>query len=296
MYIGLALNDFGLSLPEVAEQARAAAKVGLSGVWLSQLAGRDALTTVALAGHDVPGIELGTAVVPTYPRHPLTLAAQALTVQEAVGGRLTLGVGVSHRPIVEGQFGYSFDRSARHLREYLSALVPLLHGESVEVRGETLTAVGAVGVPLAAAPSVLVGALGPAMLRVAGELTDGTVVTWATPAALSDYVVPEISKAAGARTPRVVTAVPVGLTSHPEELRGWAAENFAMVAQLPSYRAILDRGGAAGPQDTVVAGDETTVERELRRHLDAGATDIVAILLGSGADRTRTIEFLAALT
>jgi F420-dependent oxidoreductase-like protein len=188
--IGLFVDEMGPSLDAVVDQARAAADAGFAGVWVGQRTGRDALTTLAVAGSQVPGVELGTGVVPTYPRHPLALAAQALTVQEAVGGRVTLGVGVSHRPIVEDQFGYSFDRPARHLREYLSALVPLLRGENVTYRGETITAVGAVDLAGVAPPSVLVGALGPAMLLVTGELADGTITTWATAAGLADHVVP----------------------------------------------------------------------------------------------------------
>lgn len=295
MRIGLVVDEGGPSLAGVLDQTRAAAEGGFAGVWLSQRTSRDALTTLAVAGREVPGIELGTAVIPTYPRHPLALAAQALTVQEAVGGRLVLGLGVSHQPVVEGQYGYSFDRPARHLRGYLSALMPLLRGESVSYRDETLTAAGSIQVPVDGPPSVLVGALGPAMLGVAGELADGTITTWATPKALADHIVPRITKAAGQRVPRVVASVPVCLTSHEDRWRAWAAENLAMVAELPSYRAILDRGGAAGPQDAVVLGDEVRVEQQLRRLFDAGATDVVAVLLGSDEERTRTAELLTAL-
>ncbi|GAA1682096.1 TIGR03564 family F420-dependent LLM class oxidoreductase [Nonomuraea maheshkhaliensis] len=294
MRIGVFVDEMGPSLEAVADQVQGAAKAGFAGAWVGQRTGRDALTTLAVAGSRTPGIELGTAVVPTYPRHPLALAAQALTVQEAVGGRLSLGVGVSHRHIVEDQYGYSFDRPARHLREYLSVLVPLLRGESVSYGGETLKAVGAVDVA-AAAPSVLVGALGPAMLRVAGELADGTITTWATASALADHIVPEITKAAGGRTPRVVAGTVVCVTSREDERRAWVAENFGMVGQLPIYRAMLDRGHAAGPQDTVVIGDETAVERGLRRLFDAGATELVALPLGSEEEQARTTALLADL-
>lgn len=297
MRIGLVVDEAGPSLAAVLDRTRAAATAGFDGVWMSQRTSRDALTTLAIAGREVPDIEFGTAVVPTYPRHPLALAAQALTVQEAVGGRLVLGVGVSHRAVVEGQYGYSFDRPAHHLRGYLSALMPALRGERVSYRDETLTAVGEIQVPTSSTPpSVLVGALGPAMLRVAGELADGTITTWATPTAISDHIVPGITKAAGGRTPRVVASVPVCLTAHEDRWRAWAAENLAAVADFPSYRAILDRGGASGPQDAVVLGDETRVEQEIRRLFDAGATDVVAALLGSPEEQTRTAELLTALT
>ncbi|MFI7450067.1 TIGR03564 family F420-dependent LLM class oxidoreductase [Nonomuraea sp. NPDC049714] len=295
MRIGLVVDEMGPSLETVIDQSQAAAEAGFAGVWLAQRTGRDALTTLAVAGRQVPGIELGTAVVPTYPRHPLALAAQALTVQEAVGNRLTLGVGVSHQFIIEDQYGYSFDRPARHLREYLSALAPLLRGESVSYQGETLKAVGAVDVAAATPPSVLVGALGPAMLRVAGELADGTITTWATAASLADHVVPAITKAAGGRTPRVVASTIVCVTSDEDERRAWVAENFGMVGQVPVYRAMLDRGHAAGPEDTVVIGDEAGVERQLRRLFDAGATELVVVLLGSDEEQARTTALLADL-
>ncbi|WP_432838220.1 TIGR03564 family F420-dependent LLM class oxidoreductase [Dactylosporangium sp. CA-092794] len=294
MRIGIVVDEMGPSLEAVVDQTRAAAAAGFGGVWLAQRTGRDALSALAVAGREVRGIELGTAVIPTYPRHPLALAAQALTVQEAAGGRLVLGLGVSHRPFVEGWYGYSFERPARHLREYLSVLGPLLRGESVSYRGETLTAAGAVQVP-APPPPVLVGALGPAMLRVAGELADGTITTWATATALAEHIVPVITKAAGQRTARVVASAPVCLTSDEDRVRAQLAQDLAMVGQLPSYRAILDRGRAAGPEDTVVLGDESRVEREIRRLFDAGATDFVAVPLGSDEERARTTQLLAAL-
>ncbi|MEU8401646.1 LLM class flavin-dependent oxidoreductase [Nonomuraea sp. NPDC048892] len=140
-----------------------------------------------------------------------------------------------------------------------------------------------------------VGALGPAMLRVAGELADGTITTWATASALADHIVPEITKAAGGRTPRVVAGTIVCVTSHEDERRAWVAENFGMVGQAPIYRAMLDRGHAAGPQGAVVIGDETAVERQIRRLFDAGATELVALPLGSEEEQARTTALLADL-
>jgi F420-dependent oxidoreductase-like protein len=296
MRIGVAVGELQPSLGSIADEARAAADGGLAGIWMAQRSGLDALTTAAVVGHRVPGIELGTAVVPTYPRHPLALAAQALTVQDATGGRLTLGLGVSHRQIVEGQFGLSFERPARHLREYLSALMPLLRGETVTIEGETLKAVGTVDIAGVAAPSVLVGALGPAMLKVAGELTDGTIAAWATASALSEYLVPTISRAAGTKTPRVVASTLVCVTSRPDDHKAAVAENFSVINQVPAYRAMLDRGAAAGPQDAVVFGDESSVERQLQRLLDAGATDFALMPFGDAEEQARTNALLAELS
>lgn len=293
--IGIFVDEMGPSLETIIDQSRAAAVAGFAGAWLAQRTGRDALTALAVAGRQVPGIELGVAVVPTYPQHPFALAAQALTVQEAIGNRLALGVGVSHQPIIEDQYGYSFDRPARHLREYLSALVPLLHGESVSYQGETLKAVGAVDIAAVEPPSVLVGALGPAMLRVAGELADGTITTWATAAGLSEHVVPTITRAAGGKTPRVVAGTLACVTSHAQERRAWVAENFGIVGHFPNYRAMLDRGHAAGPEDAVVVGDEAAVEKQLRRLLEAGATELAVGLLGAEDEQARTTALLTEL-
>ncbi|MGY0060509.1 TIGR03564 family F420-dependent LLM class oxidoreductase [Streptomyces sp. LZ34] len=298
MRIGLLLNLLGTPFDTVVEQAREIATSGLGTAWLPEMGAWDALTTAAALGPQVPGLALGTSVVPTYPRHPLTLAAQALTAQAATGNRLTLGVGVSHRHIIEGQFGHSFDRPARHLREYLSALVPLLRGESVTYEGETLKAVGAVTAPGAEPPALLVGALGPAMLKVAGELADGTIAVWAGRAALADHIVPTITEAAartGRPAPRVVVFKAVGVTVDPEAHRAALAEQFNQVDQIPHYRAVLDRDGSAGPQDTAILGDESTVEQGLRELVDAGATEFIAALVGTPEEQARTLSLLAGL-
>jgi F420-dependent oxidoreductase-like protein len=298
MRIGLNVNEMGVPLDGVLDGVRAAAVAGLAGAWLPQRPGGwDALTTLAVAGREVPDIPLGTAVVPTYPRHPVALATQALTVQAATGNRLTLGIGTSHRYIVEDQFGLSFERPARHLREYLTALLPLLRGEDVAYRGDTLAAAGRLVVPGAEPPSVLVGALGPAMLRIAGELADGTVTVWAGPRALADHVVPTLTKAARGRPdPRVAAFTIVCVTADPDARRGEIARRLGPAGTQPSYRAILDREGATGPADTAVLGDEEAVAAGLRRLADAGATEVVALLLGEDAvEQDRTMRLLAEL-
>ncbi|WP_020578379.1 TIGR03564 family F420-dependent LLM class oxidoreductase [Actinopolymorpha alba] len=287
-----------MSVDAIVEAARAAGKAGFDAAWLGQRTSWDALTSLAAVGREVPDIELGTSVVPTYPRHPLMLASQALTVQASSGNRLNLGLGVSHRYIIEDQFGYSFDRPARHLREYLSALAPLLRGERVSYQGETLKAVGAIDAPGATPPSLLIGTLGPAMLRIAGELADGTISIWAGPATLADYIVPTITRAAaeaGRPDPRVVAQSFVCVTSDEAGRRAEVGEQFGAAVDVPAYRAIFDREGAAGPQDTVIAGDETSVVRQIRRLADAGATELLAIPIGPAIEQARTTELLASL-
>lgn len=301
MQIGLAVGDVRgpATLDVVLDQVRVAAEAGFATAWSSQALGWDALTTVAVAGAAVTGIAVGTAVVPIPQRHPLVLAAQALTVQAAVAGRLTLGVGVGIGAMVEGMFGLPVDRPARRMREYLTVLGPLLRGESVDYHGETLTAVGAVSVSGdVPAPSVLVAAMGPLMVRVAGELADG-VVTWMTgPRSLGEHIVPAITKAAagaGRPAPRVVAGLPVCVTNAAENVRARIAEQFALAAQVPEYRATLDREGVAGPQDVAVVGTETEVAQALARFRDAGVTEFMAAPYGTADEQDRTVSLLAEL-
>ncbi|MCM3882870.1 TIGR03564 family F420-dependent LLM class oxidoreductase [Frankia sp. R82] len=283
---------------DVVERVRAAADARLDSVHLSQLIGWDALTLVAIGAAAVPDIELGTAVVATYPRHPVALAGQAMTAQAVSSRPLTLGVGPSHQVVIEGVFGHSYDRPVRHIREYLTALRPLLRGEPVEVRGQTLTAVGQLDLPAIQTPSLLLAALGPTMLTVAGELADGTVTVWTGPGTVADHIVPTITKAAdaaGRPKPRVVSAVGLCVTSDPDRIRASVAERLGFAGSLPAYRATLEREGLAGVHETVVAGDEATVARAVRRYRDAGATELLVGLLGDAEEQARTLRLAADL-
>jgi F420-dependent oxidoreductase-like protein len=286
------------TLNDVVAQARQAADIGLAGVWSAQALGWDSLTLLALVGSEVPGISIGSAVVPTPQRHPLLLAGQALSVQAAVGGRFTLGVGAGVGAMADGMFGLPRDRPALRMREYLTVLHPLLRGEAVDYHGETLTAVGQVQVPGAKPPEVLLAALGSAMLKVAAEHADG-VATWMTgPRTLSDHIVPTLTRAAraaGRATPRVVAGLLVCVTDDPDSARGHIASQYALAGQVPEYRAVLDREGAAGPQDVAAIGDEATVTRHLRRLAEAGGTEVAASPFGTADDRARTLSVLASL-
>jgi F420-dependent oxidoreductase-like protein len=268
--------------------------------WLPQISAYDALTTLAIVGREVPGLRVGTSVVPTYPRHPVTLALQALTVQAATGGRLTLGIGLSHQVVIEGTYGLSFSTPIRHMREYLEILMPLLHGEKVSFEGEELTA--RTGAPMAvagaAAPPVLVAALGPQMLKLAGRYTDGTVLWMVGARTLAEHVVPVITaaaEAAGRPAPEIVVGLPVSVTSDPDASRERAASSFGFYNNLPSYRAMLDREGVEGPADVAVVGDEEAVEAELRGLLDAGATGFSLSVFGTREQRVRTNAVLSGL-
>jgi 5,10-methylenetetrahydromethanopterin reductase len=280
------------------EQLQQAADSGFASAWMNNIFGLDALTALAVAGSRVPGIELGTAVVPTYPRHPAVLAQQALTAAAATGGRLTLGIGLSHKIVIEDMYGYDFSRPVRHMREYLAVLLPLLDGQPAAFSGETLSAHIQLSTPAPGRVPVLLAALGPRMLRLAGEQADGTVLWMSGPATVRDHVVPEITaaaQAAGRPSPRVVCILPICVTDDPDGARARAAKVFAIYGELPSYRAMLDREGAAGPADVALVGDEDVVAAQLTALADAGVTDFVAGEYARGDDAARTRQFLTSL-
>ncbi len=283
-------------LDALVERMGAIAGLGVDSVWLPQSSGFDALTVLTVAARSIPRVELGTSVIPTYPRHPVALAAQALTVNAATGGRLALGIGLSHRMAVEGSYGLSYDRPARHMREYLDALLPLLRDGLVDVSGDTVTARVQLSTPGAIAPPVLLAALQPRMLALAGAVADGTI-TWCTgPITLEEHVLPLIRRAAtdaGRPSPRVVVALPVIVTDDEDHGRALADAQLEGYGRIPVYRAVLDREGAEGPGDVSVVGDAASVRAQLARLEAIGATDFLAILCGGDEDRRRTLDVLA---
>ena len=285
-------------LDETVARIVATAEQGFASLWLPQSSGFDALTVLALAGRETSGVELGTSVVPTYPRHPMALAAQALTTNAASHGRLVLGLGLSHRMAIEGAYGLSYDRPARHMREYLAALLPLLRDGAVDVQGETITARGQLTVPGASAPTVLLAALQPRMLALAGGVADGTI-TWCTgPVVLEQQIVPQLSAAAAAAgrpSPRVVVALPTIVTDDEADGRAKAGDQLAGYGDIPVYRAVLDQEGVAGPADVSIVGDEQSVTAQLTRLQEIGATDFVVIPTGTDTDRRRTLDHLVSL-
>jgi F420-dependent oxidoreductase-like protein len=297
MRIGCLIDDTK-PVAEIVEQVQGYADAGFSSAWCTQIFGPDALTLQAVIGSHVPGIELGTAVVPVYPRHPQMLAQQALTVQAATGNRLSLGIGLSHAVVIEGMWGYSYEKPALYMREYLSILVPLLAGETVMVEGEALTCKSFAPLGVAAEPPpVLVAALGPTMLAQAGRMASGTV-TWMTGTnTVADHIVPSITAAAAEASrpaPRVVVSLPIVVTADLDAARTRIDEFFSIYPNLPSYRAMLDREGAEHPSAIALVGDEDQVAAQLDRLADAGATDFVAASVGSPDEIRRTTELLCS--
>lgn len=278
------------SATDLAEQAAAAD--GLATAWAAQALGWDALTALTLAGTHAPGLRLGTAVVPVRQRHPLTLAAQALSVQAATGNRLTLGIGAGIGAMVGGMYGLPTHRPVAYMREYLSVLRPLLLQTPVAHTGPMLTAVGTVDIPGAEPPPVLLAALGPAMLRLAGEAADGAITWMAGPKTLETYVMPLVT-AAGKR---VVAGLPVCVTEDEDDARQRIGAQYAMAAQVPEYRAVLEREGARGAQDVAIAGDEDAVARQLRRLAETGVPEFAAAPFGTPQEQARTTELLRKIT
>src|SRR5260370_3833490 len=177
----------------IVDAAGVAADAGFASFWLPQIFGVDALTALAIVGREVPRVELGTAVVPTYPRHRVVLAQQALTTQAATGGRLALGIGLSHQLVIEGMYGYSFDKPVRHMREYLEVLVPLIHEGNVSFSGDTVTARCGVNIEGASPCPILLAALGTKMLELAGTVAARTLPWMTRPATRASPFWPTIT-------------------------------------------------------------------------------------------------------
>lgn len=275
------------TLDVIVAEARAAEQDGFSSYWAPQIFGHDTLTVLAIVGREVPRIELGTAVVPTYPRHPMMLAQQCLTVNAAASGRLCLGIGLSHKIVIENMMGMSFDKPVRHMREYLTILTQLAQTSKVSFSGEVYSAHVDVSVAGSQPFSVVVAALGEQMLRVTGALADGTL-TWCTgPATLSSHTIPTLNRAAdeaGKPTPRVIAALPVCVTKDRDAALARAAQTFAIYGQLPSYRAMLDLEGAAGPADIAIVGSAAEVCERVNALRDIGVTDFGAVEFGGNPD------------
>jgi F420-dependent oxidoreductase-like protein len=296
----------GSTVDRIVRHAEQAEADGFASLWYTSAAAGDPLVAIALAGRATSTIELGTAVLQTYACHPTLQAARAAAVASAIGtpGRFSLGVGPSHQPVVEGALGLSYDHPGRHTEEYVRILAALLRGEQVRVRGEDFRVdAGPLALVDGAEVPVLVSALGPRLLRVAGEHAAGTITWMANAAAVERHVAPRIrsaAAAAGRPEPRIVAGLPVAVHDDVAEARSVAAEVFAAYGTLPNYQRILERGGVAGPAEAAIVGDEAAVTGQLEALVEAGATDVWAAPFPVGADRSasraRTRELLQALT
>jgi 5,10-methylenetetrahydromethanopterin reductase len=278
-----------------------AERAGFATVWLPNIFGYDALTVLALAGHHTTLIELGAAVVPTYPRHPAALAQQALTVQAATSNRLVLGIGPSHQVMIEDMMGLSYAKPIPHMRDYLRALTALLSGQPTHFTGDHYQIDMQLTVPEATPPPVLIAALRPRMLQLAGQLAGGTITFAAGLRYLQDVAIPLITRAAreaGRPIPRIVASLPVAVTRKPAVARTAAAHDFAFYSTLPAYRAVLDIEGATDVADVALIGTEPEIEQRLEQLATIGVTDLAAVLFDIPDDPAaseRTYQFLAGV-
>ena len=288
---------------------QAAESAGFTSFWIPQVPGYlDAMTAIALLGRVTNRIEIGTAVVPIQTRHPIAMAQQALTTQLACDGRFALGLGPSHDWIVDGQLGLSYDRPVRLVRNFLEVLGAAFRGPGpVRVENDSYRVHSPFDVADPMPMPVLLAALGPAMLRIAGEQASGTILWMADERAIHDHVAPRINSAAtdaGRPTPRIVAGVPVTLCSNGDvdDARAYASEVLGHAHFSPNYVRLLEHGDAADVGDTMAAGDEQAVLARLLRYRDAGVTDLAVRIVPLGADansrtqsRTRTQQFLSSL-
>jgi 5,10-methylenetetrahydromethanopterin reductase len=283
------------TLDDLVNEVKAAEADGFAFFSLPNIFGLDAISALTIAGRETKKIELATGVTPTPPRHPFAIAQQALTAQAACKGRFVLGIGLSHKIVIENMLGLSYAHPAKQMREYLEVLMPLAQGKPASFSGDLYRVNGALQIPGGTPLPVVVAALGPKMLEVTGRLADGTA-TWMTGAkTLAEHTVPTINKAAkeaGKPAPRVIAALPFALTDDPRGLRDVANNVFAIYGQLPSYRAMLDREGAATPGDVGILGDESVLRAGLARLRDAGVTHFLASVFGDAKTVERTKAFL----
>ncbi|MGR8918310.1 MAG: TIGR03564 family F420-dependent LLM class oxidoreductase [Gammaproteobacteria bacterium] len=288
------------TLDGISAMAMRAEAAGFDSLWMAHIRGLDAISALTVAGTRTSRIELGTAVTPVQPRHPMALAQQAMTAAQASADRFTLGIGLSHKVVIEDMLGLSYDRPARYMREYLGALLPLLAGEVTRYAGELFRITDlAIDIPGIAPVPTIVAALGPRMLELCGRLTTGTNTWMVGPRTVASHIAPALNaaaSAAGRPAPRIIAGYPVVLTNRVEETRARLAEALAIYGQLPSYRAMLDREGVGGPEDLALIGDEATLRAAIAGIRDAGETDFnAAIMAGDDETFDRTFDFVASL-
>jgi len=302
MKIGLAMGGGDKETPkQLVDRIVQAEAAGFPSVWLANIFSLDALTVLALAGERTKTVELGTAVVPTYPRHPHALAQQAATVNAACGGRLALGLGRSHQMVIENMFGIPYDKPITHMREYLTIVRDLTQTGSCAVDGKMYKVNASLSVSGSGPFPILIGALMPKMLEVCGELCDGTLTWMSGPVHIEKNIVPVLNGAAaraGRPVPRVIASLPLSITSDADGARTFAAKAFQIYGMLPVYRACLDAEGVEGPADLALVGDEATVRKGLERLAASGATDFYGAIFPTPNDDNstkRTMDFLASL-
>jgi F420-dependent oxidoreductase-like protein len=297
--VRIGLPGGGSSVDRIVQQAVDAEADGFTSLWFASAVFGDPLVPMAIAGKATSTIELGTSVLQTYTCHPVLQANRAAATAAAMERPgFTLGVGPSHDLVIEGVFGLSYDGVGAHTEEYVDVLAPLLRGEGVNHQGTHFRVNIPAVAPLPQPVSLMISALAPRLLRVAGESTAGTILWMGNARSIDVHVAPKINAAAAAAgrpAPRIVAGLPVAVHDDIAEARETATKNFANYGVLPNYRRILDIGGAAGPGDAAIVGDETAVTAQIQALFDAGATDVWAAPFPVGDDRSASRHRTRAL-
>jgi F420-dependent oxidoreductase-like protein len=292
--VRIGLTARGSTVDEIVEHAQWAETQGFASVWFSSATAGDPLVAMAFAGRATSSIELGTSILQTYPCHPLLQAHRVGAAAEAMGRQgFTLGIGPSHEPLIRGMYGLSYDHPGRNTEEYVGVLTALLRNEPVDFDGEDWSAHTAAGVALSHPVPVLLGALSPRLLRIAGSMADGTVLYLATERVIGSRVVPQIQRAAsaaGRAMPRIVAGMPVAVHDDIGEARDAFASYSAMYGSLSNYTRVVAEGGHDSAADAAIVGDEAAVSAKLRSLVDAGATDIWAGIFPVGDDPATSLR------
>jgi F420-dependent oxidoreductase-like protein len=313
MRIGLMLGpergQYRHKVARLIADAEAAEQAGFTSLWVPQIPGDfDAFTMITLLGRATQRVELGTAVLPIQTRHPIAMAQEVLSNQAVCEGRFTLGLGASHHWVIEGMLGLPYERPAHQVRNYLEVLNAALAGPgTVDVENDGYRVHSPIDVTDHAPTPIVLAALAPVMLRVAGELASGTILWMADERAIAEHIVPRITRAAagaGRPAPRVIAGVPVALCPKDEvdAAREWSNRVLGHAEYSPNYQRLLEHGDATDVGDILAAGEESAVVERLRAFRDAGATDLAVRVLALGSDRAarlesrrRTLAFLASL-
>ena len=307
--VGPERGRYATKVERLLSDARWAEEAGLASLWIPQIPDDfDALTAATLIGTQTTRVEIGTAVVPVQPRHPIALAHQALSTQAACGGRLTLGLGVSHHWVIDEMLGLAYERPAATMQAYLDVLDRALAGPGmVDVENDLFRVHSPIDITDIVPTPVMIAALGPVMLRLAGERADGTILWLADERAIGSHIAPQITasaEAAGRRSPRIVAGVPICLCGDDEvDLAVSRANRVLSESEVsPNYQKLLDRGDARTAGDILAAGTEASIGKRLRSFADAGATEVSLRVVPIGdtrdeklASSKRTRQYIASL-
>lgn len=300
MKIGIFLGTMGSAstLNRLVQQIVDVESDGFDSFWTAQVSGSDALTLLAVGGQQTRRIELGTAVVPTFTRHPIVMAQQALTTQSASSGRLLLGMGLSHQPVVENRWGLKFDRPALHMKEYLLILQSLVDTGKVDYDGSIFNVHSEIQRVSTDPIPICIAALAPKMLHLAGTMAQGTITWMVGPRTLTTHIIPKINAAAeiaGRPSPRVCVGLPICVTNDRDAALERAAGYFQNYGNLPSYRRMMDIEGVENPAAMAIIGTESEVEKQLRTLSNSGSTDFLASIFPDNDDSDASVARTRAL-